>query len=235
MKDRVVVITSGGLDSTVLCHYADTLYDELHLLSVDYGQRHKKELRYAVKTAERLNTHYDVVDLKGVTKLLQGSALTDDVDVPQGHYSAESMRLTVVPNRNMIMLSVAIAHAVSQGAKAVLAGMHAGDHPIYPDCRPEFIKELNDAAVSGNLGFAYEGFNLLAPFVNSTKSDIVQLGADLDVPFAETWSCYEGGTVHCGRCGTCVERAEAFHLAGVTDPTKYEDPDFWKLTTGRVR
>jgi 7-cyano-7-deazaguanine synthase len=233
MKDRAVVITSGGLDSTVLCHFADTLYDELHLLSFNYGQRHKKELRFAALTAERLNTHHTLVDLRAVNNLLRGSSLTDDVEVPEGHYSAESMRLTVVPNRNMIMLSVAIAYAVAEGAKIVLAGMHAGDHPVYPDCRPEFIKELNDAAVSGNQGFAVDGFGVNAPFVNCTKSDIVRLGSELGVPFADTWSCYLGGTLHCGRCGTCVERAEAFADAGVVDPTKYSDPNYWRLVTGR--
>lgn len=231
MKDRAVVITSGGLDSTVLCYYASSLYDDLFLLSFNYGQRHKKELNFAKKTAEALNTNFDLVDLKAINGLLAGSALTDDVDVPEGHYAEDNMKLTVVPNRNMIMLSVAIAHAITQEAKVVLAGMHAGDHFVYPDCRAEFIKELNDAAVSGNQGFGVDGFGVVAPFVNSTKSDIVALGDRLGVPFVDTWSCYVGGSMHCGRCGTCVERAEAFHDAGVVDPTRYEDPDYWRLVT----
>jgi 7-cyano-7-deazaguanine synthase len=236
MKDRVVVMTSGGLDSTVLCHYADAIYDELHLISFNYGQRHKKELRFAERTAERLNTHHDTADIRSIAKFLTGSALTDDeVDVPEGHYTEETMRTTVVPNRNMIMFSMAIAYAIAQGAKAVLAAMHWGDHPIYPDCRPEFIKELNDATVAGNQGFAVDGFGVLAPFANTTKSGIVVLGEGLHVPFEETWSCYWGETYHCGRCGTCVERAEAFFDAGVKDPTIYDDPDYWKLVTNKGR
>jgi 7-cyano-7-deazaguanine synthase len=210
------------------------MYQELHLMGFDYGQKHKKELEYAEATASRLDTYWNLVDLGSITGLISGSVLTSNKQaVPEGHYAEENMKLTVVPNRNMIMLSVAIAHAVDIGAKVVLAGMHAGDHPVYPDCRPEFIKELNDAAVVGNEGFAAPGFNLLAPFVNISKADIVGLGATLGVPFAETWSCYKGGARHCGRCGTCVERAEAFSIAGVEDPTDYADSEYWKLVTGR--
>jgi len=137
--------------------------------------------------------------------------------VPAGHYTNETMKLTVVPNRNMIMLSVAIGWAVSGKADAVAYAAHAGDHTIYPDCRPAFIEAIRQAAALCD----WHRVELLTPFVGKTKRDIVRLGAELDVPFGQTWSCYVGGEVHCGRCGTCVERREAFKSAGVDDPTVY--------------
>ena len=228
-RDRAVVITSGGLDSTILAHLIAQDYHEVHLLSFDYGQRHKKELTFASKTADRLDCDWTKVNLRGVTELLTGSSLTDSsVTVPDGHYAEDTMKTTVVPNRNMMMLSVAIACAVAENAKVVVAGMHAGDHFIYPDCRPEFAKLLNDAAQSGNEGFAALGFHLEFPFIHQGKDEIVKVGDRLGVPFAETWSCYKGGRKHCGTCGTCVERQEAFYLAGVEDPTEYVNSEFWK-------
>lgn len=233
MKDKAVVVTSGGLDSTVLAHLYAEQYAEVHLLSFNYGQRHRKELKFAEAAADRLDCFWNEVNLRGITQLLEGSSLTDDVDVPEGHYAEDTMKQTVVPNRNMIMLSVAVATAVSREAQVVAAGMHAGDHFVYPDCRPKFGKALNDAAVAGNEGFAAPGFHIEFPFIHMSKAEIVSVGARLKVPFEETWSCYKGGTKHCGRCGTCVERAEAFHLAGVPDPTQYVDSEYWKDATGR--
>jgi 7-cyano-7-deazaguanine synthase len=135
------------------------------------------------------------------------------------------MRITVVPNRNAIMLTIAYGIAAARGADAVAAAFHGGDHFIYPDCRPAFVEkfaEMQNAALEG-----MHDITLHAPFLNLTKADIVTAGAALGVPFAETWSCYKGGEIHCGRCGTCVERREAFHLANVQDPTDYADTDFW--------
>jgi 7-cyano-7-deazaguanine synthase len=131
------------------------------------------------------------------------------------------MAATVVPNRNAIMLSVAVGVAVARGAEAVAAAVHAGDHTVYPDCRPAFIEAIEHEARVANEGFIVDGFEVRAPFLHLTKDQIVRIGADLGVPFEETWSCYLGGEVHCGRCGTCVERREAFDLAGVPDPTAY--------------
>jgi 7-cyano-7-deazaguanine synthase len=219
----VVTTVSGGLDSVTLAH---TLAAEGHdqvLVSFDYGQRHAKEIDFARACAARLGSDHHVVDLRSVGGLLTGSALTDaEVAVPEGHYTDASMAATVVPNRNAIMLSIAIGVAVARGAEAVATAVHAGDHPIYPDCRPAFIEAIEREARIGNEGFVVDGFRVLAPFLQTTKDEIVRRGVATGVPFAETWSCYVGGELHCGRCGTCVERREAFELAGVSDPTVYE-------------
>jgi 7-cyano-7-deazaguanine synthase len=149
--------------------------------------------------------------------------------VPDGHYAEDTMKATVVPNRNMMMLSIAGAVAIAEEAEFVATGTHAGDHFIYPDCRPEFIAAASAALLVGNTGFSSPGFRgIVAPFIHSTKADICATGDVLGVPWDATWSCYKGGAIHCGRCGTCVERAEAFDLAGVDDPTEYEDATFWR-------
>lgn len=219
---HAVVIISGGMDSTVLAYALHRAGARLTLLSCDYGQRHRRELDFAARTADALQVPHVVVDLTGLTGVLTGSALTDArVDVPDGHYTDASMRATVVPNRNAIMLDVAVARAVSVGADAVAFGAHAGDHPIYPDCRPAFLTAYEQTVRLGNEGFIDPGFRVLAPFIDLTKADIAQLGDLAAVPFTDTWSCYKGGEVHCGTCGTCVERREAFTLAGLTDPTEY--------------
>jgi 7-cyano-7-deazaguanine synthase len=141
--------------------------------------------------------------------------------VPHGHYAAPNMAITVVPNRNAILLSISYGVAVAEGAEVVATGVHAGDHFVYPDCRPEFIKAFDEMQKTAVEGFGDGLLRLYAPFVEWSKADIVATGARLDVPYADTWSCYEGGEVHCGECGTCVERREAFQLAGVQDPTIY--------------
>lgn len=219
-----VALLSGGLDSTVLIAHLLADGHEVHAVSADYGQRHRKELDAARKVADFYSIRHDVVDLTAVGRLLTGSALTDGPDVPHGHYAADNMRLTVVPNRNMIFLSVAAGIASARGAQGVATAVHAGDHAVYPDCRPEFIDALKLAAM-----YATEGFGdvtIEAPFVRKTKTDIAAIGGNLHAPMDLTWSCYQGGDLHCGRCGTCVERWEAFHDAGVTDPTEWADPDY---------
>lgn len=218
-----VAVVSGGLDSAVLAHHLRADGWDLRLVSFDYGQRHRVELEHAGALAAGLDARHDVVDLRGVGALLTGSALTDaDVEVPDGHYTEASMRSTVVANRNAIFAMVATGVAVAEGAGAVGLGIHAGDHAIYPDCRPPFVAAAEHLAKVANEGFVTEHFRVLAPFIAWSKADIVRRGADLDVPFAATWSCYRGGERHCGTCGTCVERIEAFDLAGVPDPTEYE-------------
>jgi 7-cyano-7-deazaguanine synthase len=197
----------------------------LSLVSFDYRQRHRPELAAARAVAAGLGAPHEVIDLRPVGALLTGSALTDtSVEVPRGHYTDESMRRTVVPNRNAIMLDIATGIAVAQGADAVAFGAHGGDHPIYPDCRPEFVVAFTEMARVANAGFISSHFRVMAPFLSLTKSEIVRIGARLRVPFELTWSCYEGRAVHCGRCGACVERREAFTLAGVHDPTSYALP-----------
>lgn len=225
-----IVICSGGLDSVTLAHKVAADGRLGGLLSFDYGQRHVKELDCAAACAARLDVGHRVVDISGVGRGLAGSALTDDVAVPDGHYAEETMKLTIVPNRNAIMLAVAFGLAAARQARAVAVAVHGGDHFIYPDCRPGFIdafQRMQDAALEGVAEIALE-----APFVHLSKADIVAEGARNGTPFAETWSCYKGGARHCGRCGTCVERREAFDLAGVADPTDYADPDFWRQATG---
>lgn len=224
VNERLVVVTvSGGLDSVTLAHSLAAEGHELVCLSFDYGQRHAKEVAFARACAERLGADHHVVDLRSVGALLSGSALTDaSVAVPEGHYTDASMAVTVVPNRNAIMLAVAVGVATARGAPAVATAVHAGDHAVYPDCRPAFIVAAEHEARVANEGFLPDGFRILAPFVDRSKADIVRRGAEVGVPFAETWSCYVGGERHCGRCGTCVERREAFELAGVADPTDYD-------------
>ncbi|MCB1651586.1 MAG: 7-cyano-7-deazaguanine synthase QueC [Alphaproteobacteria bacterium] len=221
-----LVICSGGLDSVTLAHKIAQENTLAGLLSFDYGQRHKKELGYAQKCAAALGVPHKIIDITEVGKVLSGSALTDNVDVPDGHYAEETMKITVVPNRNAIMLAIAYGAASAQNAKAVATAVHAGDHFIYPDCRPAFIESfaaMQDCAMEG-----LDKIEMYAPFLTLNKAAIVREGARLNVPFENTWSCYKGGDIHCGRCGTCVERREAFHLAGVDDPTPYVDQTFWK-------
>lgn len=214
-------MVSGGADSVALAYLLASEGYSLRLLSFDYGQRHAKEIRYARVCAERLGAEHDVVDLRGVGSLLKGSALTDDVAVPHGDYDEPNMALTVVPNRNAIMLSIAFGAAVADGAGIVAAGMHSGDHFVYPDCRPEFVEAFDAMQTKAIEGLGDEPPRLHAPFIRRTKAEIVALGASLGVPFADTWSCYEGEEEHCGLCGTCRERREAFEFAGVEDPTVY--------------
>ncbi|WDT53519.1 7-cyano-7-deazaguanine synthase QueC [Streptomyces sp. G7(2002)] len=219
---HAVVIASGGLDSTATAYLLAGQGASVSMLSFDYGQRHRRELHSAAVIASRLGVRHDVVDLTSVTKLLGGSALTDStVDVPDGSYNDTTMRATVVPNRNAIMLEIGAAAAVAAGADAVAFGAHSGDHFIYADCRPDFFQKIERSIRAGNEGLLADGFRLLAPFLHVTKADIVQAAAELKVPFELTWSCYRGGEVHCGTCGTCTERREAFSLAGVCDPTPY--------------
>ncbi|MET8981657.1 7-cyano-7-deazaguanine synthase QueC [Streptomyces sp. NPDC004539] len=219
---HAVVIASGGLDSSAVAYLLASRGARVSLLSFDYGQRHRKELAYAALVADQLGASHEVVDLTTLGRLLTGSALTDPaVAVPDGHYSDAGMKVTVVPNRNAIMLSAAAGVAVASGADAVAFGAHAGDHAVYPDCRPEFVEQFTRAVRVGNEGFLAEEFEILAPFLTATKADIVTAGVELGVPFERTWSCYKGGDVHCGMCGTCWERREAFRLAGVADPTSY--------------
>lgn len=215
---RTVAIFSGGMDSTVLLHELLHAGDEVLALSVDYGQRHRVELAHAERIAAELGLEWRVADLSKIAPLLAGSSQTSgDVAVPHGHYAEESMKQTVVPNRNMILLAVAGGWAISRKADRVAYGAHAGDHVIYPDCRPEFAAAMNQA-----LGLAdWHKIELVCPFVKLTKAQIAARGAELGVDFSLTWSCYEGGDLHCGRCGTCFERREAFTLAGLPDPTEY--------------
>ena len=219
---RAIAVVSGGLDSVTLAHLLHSYGATLHLLAFDYGQKHRRELEFARECAARLNAGFDLVDLSGFNRLISGSALTGgDIPVPHGHYAAPSMALTVVPNRNAIFLALAYGVAVDENANLVALGVHGGDHFIYPDCRPAFIHAFEAMQKEAVEGFGAPDLRLCAPFLDADKTEIVRIGARLGVPFERTWSCYEGGERHCGQCGTCVERREAFALASVQDPTDY--------------
>jgi 7-cyano-7-deazaguanine synthase len=220
-RPLAVVTLSGGMDSTTALAWTLRTHDAV-TLSFDYGQRHRKELDAAKAVAQHYNVEHHTVDLRSVGRLLTGSALTDSsVDVPEGHYAADTMKATVVPNRNAIMASVAIGVASSRDAEHVVLGVHAGDHAVYPDCRPEFLHQLQKLVDVAREGFSSP--SVIAPFLRQSKTDIARMGVELDAPLHLTWSCYVGGEKHCGRCGTCVERYEAFRDAGVVDPTSYAD------------
>jgi 7-cyano-7-deazaguanine synthase len=223
MTTHTVAVVSGGMDSTTLAYLA-AQDGPVTVMSFDYGQRHVTELRYASRTAERLDAEHIVAPMSWLAPMIAGTSalVTPDVEVPDGHYAAATMTATVVPNRNAIMANVAAGIAIAIGAQRLALGVHAGDHHIYPDCRPEFIDALDTNLAVGNEGHLPDRWTgVWAPFVNLGKHDIAALGDDLGVPWADTWSCYKGGTIHCGACGTCVERREAFDLAGVNDPTVY--------------
>lgn len=227
------VICSGGLDSVTLAYKVAAEHILAGLISFDYGQRHKKELDFAARASSALDVPHHIIDISGVGAALSGSALTDDIDVPEGHYAEDNMKITVVPNRNAIMLSIAYGIASANEGEAVAAAFHGGDHFIYPDCRPGFVKTFE--AMQNQALEGMRQIRLYTPFLNMTKAEIAAAGAALNVPFIDTWSCYKGGEIHCGRCGTCVERIEAFDLAGVADPTPYEDTQYWRAAIESAR
>lgn len=217
---KVLAIYSGGLDSTVMVAKLVREGHVVHTLSFNYGQRHQTELRHAADLAGMgLCVPHRTCDVSAIAPFLQGSSQTDpSVPVPEGHYEEESMKATVVPNRNMVMIALAAAAAISGGYHAIAYGAHAGDHAIYPDCRPDFVDAMRKALLLAD----WRHVQLLTPFLHYTKAQIVQEGDRLGVPLSLTWSCYKGGKQHCGKCGTCVERREAFKLSGVRDYTRYQ-------------
>ena len=217
---KAVLIYSGGMDSFTLLHELLREGHEVYPLSFDYGQRHSKELEYATAECLRLGLPHHIIDLTSIHPLLQGSALTSDIDVPEGHYEEESMKLTVVPNRNMIMLSIAVGYAVSLECSAVYIGAHAGDHAIYPDCRLEFIEKMNDVTTIAN----YNPVFVHAPYIKYSKGDIAVAGRQMGVDYSRAWTCYKGGDKPCLKCGACQERMEAMAYAGIIDP-EYRNDD----------
>lgn len=203
---KTILIYSGGMDSTTLLYKLLAEGDRVRALSFNYGQRHKKELKAAAKICKKLGVPHKIVDITAIKSLMEGSALTsDNVRVPEGHYKDKTMKLTVVPNRNMIFLALAIAQAVSLKFDRVAMAVHVGDHAIYPDCRPAFIKAMRTVSKIAN----YEKIAIHTPFLNITKRDIAQIGRKLSVPYKLTWTCYKGLQKPCGKCGACMERTEA--------------------------
>jgi len=217
MKDSAIIV-SGGMDSITLLYDKK---DEIALgISFDYGSNHNaREIPFAKMHCERLGIKHIVINLGFMHQYFKSSLLEGADAIPEGNYADENMKSTVVPFRNGIMLSIAIGIAESNNLKKVFIANHGGDHTIYPDCRPEFIKAIDEAATAGT----YVKVRIEAPYTDITKTDIARRGAELGINYAETWSCYKGGEKHCGKCGTCVERKEALELAGITDPTEYEE------------
>ncbi len=217
---NVVVLCSGGMDSVVALHWARREHTVAAAVSFDYGAKHNhREIPCAAAHAAEIGARHEVIRLDFVDRLFASALLKSGGEIPEGHYEAENMKQTVVPFRNAIMLSIACGFAESAGADGLVIAAHGGDHAIYPDCREDFMRAMGDAMRLGT----YAGVRLLRPFIAMTKADIATTGAGMGVDFAGTWSCYKGGEIHCGKCGTCVERREAFALAGVADPTVYAE------------
>lgn len=216
---KVVVLCSGGMDSVAALHWAHWRHTVAAVLSFDYGAKHNhREIPCAVAEAGRLELPHRIIALDFIAKLFTSDLLRTGGDIPEGHYADENMQRTVVPFRNGIMLAAAAGYAESVGAEGLVIAAHGGDHAIYPDCREDFMRAMGDALRLGT----YAGIQLLRPFISMTKAQIAAEGARLGVDFSGTWSCYKGGAMHCGKCGTCVERREAFLLAALPDPTPYE-------------
>ncbi|TMO57036.1 7-cyano-7-deazaguanine synthase QueC [Pseudoalteromonas phenolica] len=218
MSEKVVVIYSGGMDSYTVLNKAIQSGFDVYALSFNYGQRHVKELEVAASVCADLNVHHKVVDISAINQLIGGSSLTDDIEVPEGHYEEESMKSTVVPNRNMILLSLAVGYAVSLKANKVFYGAHSGDHAIYPDCRPEFVEKMSDVCRIAN----YEEVEIVCPYLNNSKIEILTDGLKMGLDYSNTWTCYNGREKACGKCGACQERLEAFSLNNASDPLPYE-------------
>ena len=216
MKDSVIVV-SGGMDSVTLLYEKK---DEIALgISFDYGSNHNhNELPLAALHCQRLGIAHVVIPLGFMHQYFKSSLLESGESIPDGSYDEENMKSTVVPFRNGVMLAVAAGIAESNGLTKVLIANHGGDHTIYPDCRPEFIAAMDAAVESGT----FARVRVVAPYTNISKADIARRGRALGIDYAETWSCYKGGHVHCGTCGTCVERKEALREAGIEDNTTYQ-------------
>ena len=216
---KVVVLCSGGMDSVTALHWARAHHDVRAALSFDYGAKHNhREIPLAAEQAGVVGVAHQVIPLDFIRRSFASDLLRTGGEIPEGHYADANMQRTVVPFRNGIMLAVAAGLAESVGADGLVIAAHSGDHTIYPDCREDFMRAMGDAVRLGT----YAGIQLLRPFIALSKAEIATEGARLGVDFARTWSCYKGGAIHCGKCGTCVERREAFHVAGLEDPTVYE-------------
>lgn len=216
----VVVLCSGGMDSVTALYWARAHHRVQAAVSFDYGAKHNsREIPFAAEHAALFGLRHEVINLPFVNELFTSNLLVSGGDIPDGHYEAANMKQTVVPFRNAIMLSIATGYAESRGAAGLVIAAHGGDHAIYPDCREDFMQAMADTMRLGT----YANIALQRPFIAMTKGGIAAEGARLGVDFAKTWSCYKGGARHCGQCGTCVERREAFALAGLADPTAYAD------------
>lgn len=225
MKEKIVLIYSGGLDSTILLHHLNQEF-EIIPVSFNYGSKHnEEEYKMVLKNCDLLNLKSIRIDIRNISQYLKSDLLLSGGDIPLGHYEENSMKKTVVPFRNGIMLSIACGIAESNNCKKVAIGNHAGDHAIYPDCRQTFIESMNEAMAYGT----YNNINIISPFVGINKTQIVLIGESLNVDMSKTYSCYNGKEIQCGLCSTCYERREAFYNAGIEDKTKYVDTTDFKI------
>ena len=216
---KVCVLLSGGMDSVAAFYEALGSHEVVAGLSFDYGAKHNaREIPFAKLHADRNGVLHQIIPLDFMNRLFKSDLLQSGGEIPDGHYAEESMKQTVVPFRNGIMLAIATGYAESIGAEGLVIAAHSGDHAIYPDCREPFMLAMATAMGEGT----YAEIQLLRPFIAMDKTAIARRGVELGIDFSETWSCYKGGEIHCGVCGTCVERREAFILAGLPDPTIYE-------------
>lgn len=215
---RIVALVSGGMDSVAALYQAQKEGEVAGALSFDYGSKHNhKEIPLAAWHCQRLGVPHRVIALSFINELFDSALLRSGGEIPDGHYEDATMKQTVVPFRNGIMLSIAAGYAESIGAGALVIAAHSGDHAIYPDCREPFMAAMGEAIKLGT----YAQVALLRPFIEMDKAQIARRGHELGVDFARTWSCYKGWDIHCGTCGTCAERREAFEKAGLADPTAY--------------
>jgi len=215
---KAIIIFSGGMDSTTLLYYLLNKGYELEAISYDYGQKHKKELDCAKQICKDLNIKHDIIDISFIGKHINSSLTQDDQEIPEGHYESKNMESTVVHHRNLMMMTIANAIGLSRGITDIAYAAHAGDHIIYPDCTPSFA---SSAEITLNISSGKQ-VKIIRPFIDIDKTDILRIGLNLKVPYEKTWSCYKGNKLSCGKCGTCVERLEAFEKCNTKDPIEYE-------------
>ena len=217
---KIVVIYSGGMDSFTILNKAVQAGHDVLAVSFNYGQRHSKELQFARSVCDELSVDHKIIDITAMQDLMSNSSLmaVSDEAIPEGHYAADNMKSTVVPNRNMILIALAIGYAVNEEAAEVWYGAHSGDHTIYPDCRPEFVEAMAKASLLAN----FDPVAVVAPYLNGDKIDILRDGLSMGLDYSKTWTCYNGRDKACGKCGSCQERLEAF-TENNARPLDYED------------
>lgn len=216
---KAVIILSGGMDSATLLYDMEAKGLEIIAVSFDYGQRHSKELECAAALCEKLNVEHKIIDLSVLHEIAPSVLTKNELPIPDGEYNEDDIKLMAVPNRNMVMIALATSYAISIGAHYIAYGAHAGDHALYADCTPKFVRAMEKAVEACD----YAGIKLLVPYLYMTKGEIAKVGLSLGVDYSLTWSCYKGGDLACGKCATCIERLEAFTFAGSKDPIEYEE------------